>query len=83
MARGNASEAIEAWVAGVRFAQHVPRGGSLLATLTGRVMLGSTMAAITRAVEGGRVDTADTASVLSNARPVVASNQRGADTGEG
>jgi hypothetical protein len=58
MARGNAGEATDIWVAGMRFAQHVPRGGSLLATLTGRVMLGSTMAAITQAVEAGQLDAA-------------------------
>jgi len=56
MVRGNANDAIDRWVAGLRFAQHVPRGGSLLATLTGRVMLGSTLTALTRAVEAGQVD---------------------------
>jgi len=56
MTRGDASDAIDRWLAGVRFAQQVPRGGSLIATLTGRVMLGSTMTAFTRAVETGRVD---------------------------
>jgi hypothetical protein len=58
MAAGDAREATNTWVAGLRFAQHVPRGGGVLATLTGRVMLGSTMAAITRAIEGGSLDSA-------------------------
>jgi hypothetical protein len=58
MASGNARDAIPIWIAGIRFAQHVVRGGSLLATLSGRAMLGSTMGALTRAVEEGRVDLA-------------------------
>ena len=35
-ARGESSQAIDAWLASVRFSQHVARGGSLIALLSGR-----------------------------------------------
>jgi len=58
MARGDAAGAVDRWLAGIRFSQHVPMGGSLLATLTAGRLLMSSLDALTAAVEGGRLDRA-------------------------
>jgi hypothetical protein len=44
-ARGQLPEAISTWIAGVRFAQHVAQGGSLISLLSARLVLDTNIAA--------------------------------------
>ena len=49
-ARGQISQAIDAWVAGVRFSQHLAQGGSVISLLTARVALHSNLQALSQAI---------------------------------
>src|SRR5690606_36128574 len=50
-ALGRSDEAVDAWIAGIRFSQHVAQGGSLIAVLSGRAALRSSFRALTLAAE--------------------------------
>jgi hypothetical protein len=45
-ARGESSQAIDAWLASVRFSQHVAQGGSLIALLSGRRVMTAALRAL-------------------------------------
>jgi hypothetical protein len=55
-AAGRMDDAVDAWLAGVRFSQHVASGGSLISVLTARVALRSAMQAMTRVTELGQLN---------------------------
>ena len=47
-AKGKTQEAIDTWMAGMRFSQHVARGGTLIFALVGKMTLVSNLQALTR-----------------------------------
>lgn len=53
-AKGNTEEAINAWLAGIRFSQHVARGGSLIFALIGKTVLLANLQALAPAAESGK-----------------------------
>jgi hypothetical protein len=55
-ARGQLPQAVDTWLTGVRFAQHVAQKGSLISLLTGRAALRSNMGALSQAVAGASLD---------------------------
>jgi hypothetical protein len=55
-AAGRMDDAVDAWLAGVRFSQHVASGGSLISVLTARMALRSALQAMTRATELGQLN---------------------------
>jgi hypothetical protein len=52
-AKGNTQEAVDAWLAGVRFSEHLTQGGSLVFFLIAKMGLLSNFRALTQAAEGG------------------------------
>jgi hypothetical protein len=54
-ARGDTQRALVAWLAGIRFSQHVARGGTLIFALIGKSVLMSDLQAITMAAESGKL----------------------------
>jgi hypothetical protein len=52
-AAGDRQKAIDAWLAGVRFAEDVARGGSLFATLVGKAGLAADLRMLTKAAASG------------------------------
>lgn len=58
VALGRMDDAVDTWIAGVRFSQHLAEGGSLISVLTARVALRSAMQAMTRAAEQGALNEA-------------------------
>jgi hypothetical protein len=58
-ARGQSGAAADRWLAGLRFSQHVAEGGSLIALLTARVALRTSLDALTRAVQAGGLSAAE------------------------
>ena len=48
MSQGRADAAVQRWLAGMRFAQHIERGGPLISTLSGWAALRSTWGAVQR-----------------------------------
>jgi hypothetical protein len=57
-AAGRTDEAVDRWIAGIRFARHVAEGGSLIASLTARVALRSAFEALERAAGGASLNDA-------------------------
>src|SRR5260370_34455883 len=55
-ARGDTPKAVETWLAGIRFSQHLARGGSLLATLVANAVLSDNLRALSKAAEGRSLD---------------------------
>ncbi len=53
VSRGQTAQAVDVWVAGVRFSQHVARGGSLISLWTARAALGANVEALSRVVMSG------------------------------
>jgi hypothetical protein len=54
-AKGDIRAAVEAWLAGVRFSQHVAQGGSLIFALIGKTVLLSNVQVLTPTVESGKL----------------------------
>ena len=52
-ASGKAQEAIDTWLTGIRFSQHLARGGSLIFLLVAKTVLLSNFHALTQAAKGG------------------------------
>jgi hypothetical protein len=50
--------AVETWLAGLRFAQHLAQGGSLIGALTAKAALLADLEALTHAVENGSLESA-------------------------
>lgn len=55
-ARGNSQAALETWFAGIRFAQHLSKGGSLIFLLVAKSALLSDFQAIAKAAQNGVLD---------------------------
>jgi len=56
--KGDTDQAVEAWLAGIRFSQHLAQGSSLFLTLTARSTLLPNLKALTQAVQAGSLTTA-------------------------
>jgi hypothetical protein len=54
-ARGQISQAIETWLTGVRFAQHLGQRSSLISLLTARLAFGANLYALTETVSGVQI----------------------------
>jgi len=52
-ANGKTQEAIDTWLTGIRFSQHLARGGSLIFSLVAKMALLSNFNALTHAAQGG------------------------------
>ena len=52
-AKGDMQKAVETWLAGIHFSQHLASGGSLIFTLVGKMGLMSNFRALTQAVQSG------------------------------
>ncbi len=57
--KGQTSQAIDQWLASVRFSQHMAQGGSLIALLSGRRVMAQVLRALQRTLGGAPVDAAD------------------------
>jgi hypothetical protein len=58
MSKGQTQAAIDSWLDGIRFSQHVAQGGSLIFKLVARMSLLSNFNALTDAVQSGQFDEA-------------------------
>jgi hypothetical protein len=67
-ARGQAREAIDLWLSGVRFSEHVAEGGSLISALSARLILVANLRALTRATGGTRLESRDTERIAAAIR---------------
>jgi len=57
MAKGNTAEAVNAWLTGLRFAQHVGKDLSLIGVLSAKTALVTDLHLLPRAVQSGTVNT--------------------------
>ena len=55
-AKGDSQKAVETWLAGIRFSQHLTRGGSLIFSLVGKMGLISNFHALTQAAQSGTLN---------------------------
>lgn len=55
-AKGESQKAVDAWLAGIRFSQHLSHGGSLIFTLVGKMAMVSNFHALTVAAESGTLN---------------------------
>lgn len=55
-AKGNTAAAVNAWLAGVRFSQHVAQGGSLIFALIGKTVLLANLQALTPPAASGKLN---------------------------
>ena len=55
-AKNNTAEAINAWLAGVRFSQHVAQGGTLIFALIGKTILLANLQALAPPAESGKLN---------------------------
>jgi hypothetical protein len=60
MAQGQTETAVETWLEGIRFSQHLARGGTLIFKLVARMSLLSNFQALTSAAQSGGVEKAQT-----------------------
>jgi hypothetical protein len=77
-AKGKTTEAVDAWLAGVRFSQHVAQGGTLIFALIGKTVLLASLQALAPPAESGKLDAAQK---LQIARAVEALPETGFDWG--
>jgi hypothetical protein len=64
-AKGEAQNAIDSWLAGIRFSQHLAKGGSLIFSLIGKTVLLSNFQALTNAVVTNNVPEAQRKDIAS------------------
>jgi hypothetical protein len=55
-AKGDTQKALNAWLDGIRFSQHLVKGGSLLATLVGNAVLSDALRPLAKAARSGSLD---------------------------
>ena len=67
-ARGDTQRATDTWLAGIRFSQHLARGGSLLATLVANAVLADELRPLTKAARGGALDATQRSQVAAAIR---------------
>lgn len=58
-AKGNSQAAVNTWLAGIRFSQHLSRGGTLIFLLIAKTALLSNLSALTLAVQNGSLAPAE------------------------
>jgi hypothetical protein len=58
-AKGDTKAAVDAWLAGIRFSQHVAAGGSLIFSLVGKMTLVSNLHALVQAIHNGTLNGAE------------------------
>ena len=54
-AKGNTQEAVDTWLAGIRFSQHLAQGGTLIFSLVAKTGLLSSFQALTQAAQSGEL----------------------------
>jgi len=57
-AKGDIQKAVDVWLAGIQFSQHLAKGGSLLATIVANAVLSGDLRALTKVAQGGTLDAA-------------------------
>jgi hypothetical protein len=67
-ARGDTQAAVDAWLAGIRFSQHIATGGSLIFSLVGKMTLVSNLHALIQAVQNGALTATERKQVESAMR---------------
>lgn len=67
-AKGDVQDAVDAWLAGIRFSQHIATGGSLIFSLVGKMTLVSNLHALTQAVQNSTLTGAERKEVESAVR---------------
>jgi hypothetical protein len=69
-AKGDTQKAVDTWLAGIRFSQHLARGGSLLATLVANAALADELRPLTKAAESGTLNATQRSQVAAAIRTV-------------
>ena len=67
-AKGDTQKAVDTWLAGIRFSQHLARGGSLLATLVANAVLSDALRPLTKAAQSGALDATQRSQVAAAIR---------------
>jgi len=67
-AKGETQKAVDTWLAGIRFSQHLTRGGSLIFSLVAKMGLISSFHALTRAAQNGALTDAQEKQIESAVR---------------
>jgi hypothetical protein len=67
-AKGNSQEAVDTWLAGMRFSQHLAQGGTLIFSLIARMGLLSNFHALEQAAQGGELTQAERTQVADTVR---------------
>jgi hypothetical protein len=67
-AKGDQQAAVETWLAGIRFSQHISQGGSLIFALIAKSSLLPDFHAVTLAAQSGKLTTAERKEVLEAVR---------------
>lgn len=65
MAKGDSQGAVDTWLDGIRFSQHVAHGGTLIFQLVGKMAMLSNFRALTSAIESHQLSDAQRAQVLA------------------
>jgi hypothetical protein len=69
-AKGDTQKAVDTWLAGIRFSQHLARGGSLLATLVANAALADELRPLTKAAQSGALDARQRSQIVAAIRAV-------------
>jgi hypothetical protein len=67
-AKGKTQEAVDTWLAGIRFSQHLAQGGSLIFSLVGKIALLSNFQALTQAAQNGAFTDGQRKQLMSTVR---------------
>src|SRR6266446_7100065 len=67
-AKGDSQKAVETWLAGIRFSQHLTKGGSLIFSLVAKMGLISNFRALTQAAQSGALTDAQKKQIESVVR---------------
>jgi hypothetical protein len=67
-AKGDMQKAVETWLAGIRFSQHLASGGSLIFALVGKMGLMSNFRALTQAAQSGALSGAQKKQIEASVR---------------
>ncbi len=78
-AKGDTQKAVETWLAGIRFSQHLARGGSLILSLVAKMGLVSNFHALTQAAQSGMLSAEQKKQIETTIRAL---SETGFDWGE-
>jgi hypothetical protein len=70
MSAGDSQAALERWIAGIRFASHLAKGGSLISALTAKSALLPNLRMLTRETTKGRLTEAQRKQILATLRTI-------------